>query len=164
MNKRLVLLLFISIYNTGPLKAAYVCPYVCSDDPLLQIYPNQNMCALLSTIPAALQNLDYVMYPNCDVYNTNRFNYNKRFNLFPTAIIVPQTQAQVQYVFQVLIENNLPFAVRSGGHCYGPGSLSSGYIIDLRNFNTITPDIGNNTVTIGAGCHLGEVISSFRRD
>ena len=95
------------------------------------------------------------MYPNCDVYNTNRFNYNKRFNLFPTAIIVPQTQTELQYAFQVLKENNLPFAVRSGGHCYGPGSLSPGYIIDLRNFNEIIPNIGNNTVTIGAGCHLG---------
>jgi len=59
----------------------------------MQIYPNQNMCALLGTIPAALQNLSYITYPNCDVYNTYRFDYNKRFNLFPTAIIVPQTQA-----------------------------------------------------------------------
>jgi FAD/FMN-containing dehydrogenase len=127
----------------------------------MQIYPNQNMCALLNTIPPALQNLDYVMYPNCDIYNTNRFNYNKRFNLFPTAIIVPQNQADLQYVFQILKENNLPFAVRSAGHCYGPGSLSSGYIIDLRNFNEITPNTGNNTVTIGAGCHLGDVISAL---
>jgi hypothetical protein len=127
----------------------------------MQFYPNQNMCALLSTIPPALQDLDYIIYPNCDTYDINRFNYNKRFNLFPAAIIAPQTYAQVQYAFQVLTTNNLPFSVRSGGHCYGPGSLSSGYIIDLRNFNEIIPNVSNNTVTIGAGCHLGEVISTL---
>lgn len=68
---------------------------------------------------------------------------------------------QLQYVFQVLTANHLPFSVRSGGHCYGPGSLSPGYVIDLRNFNAIVPNIGNSTVTIGAGCRLGDVISAL---
>lgn len=161
MNKIVAFILTIGFLNGSQLYAAYSCPYTCSNDPLMQIYPNQNMCTLLNAIPPELTNLDYVMYPNCDIYNTNRFNYNKRFNLFPTAIIVPQTQAQVQYVLQVLTANNLPFAVRSGGHCYGPGSLSPGYIIDLRNFNDIIPDIGSETVTIGAGCRLGDVISTL---
>src|SRR5271163_3081317 len=122
MNQKLLFLFIITIYfATSLLRASCVCTtYTCTDNPLLQIYPNQNMCALLSTIPAELQNLDYVMYPNCDTYNTNRFNYNKRFNLFPAAIIVPQTHAQLQYAFQILTENNFPFTVRSGGHCYGP--------------------------------------------
>jgi len=162
MNTRIALLFMVSISTGSLLDASCQCnTYTCSDDPLMQAYPNQNMCVLLNSIPAALQGLDYVMYPNCDVYNTNRFNYNKRFNLFPIAIIVPQTQVQLQYAFQVLTQNNLPFTTRSGGHCYGPGSLSSGYIIDLRNFNAITPNVGNNTVTIGAGCRLGQVIETL---
>lgn len=163
MNLKLMLLAVVSICcTTNPIPTENVCAtYTCTDDPLMQFYPNQNMCALLGTIPPALQNLDYIIYPNCETYDVNRFNYNKRFNLFPAAIIIPQTYAQVQYVFQALTANNLPFSVRSGGHCYGPGSLSSGYIIDLRNFNEITPNVNNNTVTIGAGCHLGEVISAL---
>src|SRR5271156_2731027 len=139
MKLKLMLLAVVNICYTTTLLTAE-CMYTsstCTDDPLMQFYPNQNMCALLSMIPPALQDLDYVIYPNCDTYDIFRFNYNKRFNLFPTAIIVPQTYAQVQYAFLVLTANNLPFAVRSGGHCYGPGSLSSGYIIDLRNFNEI---------------------------
>jgi FAD/FMN-containing dehydrogenase len=140
---------------------AYICPYVCNTDPLMQIYPNQNMCLLLDGIPPALQSLPYVMYPNCDVYNTNRFGYNKRYNLFPSAVIVPETETDVQYVLQALVQNNLPFSVRSGGHCLEPGSLSLGYIIDLRNFNAITPDVGMQTVFIGAGSRLGEVISTL---
>ena len=31
----------------------------------------------------------------------------------------------------------------------------------MRNFNYITPDVGTSTVTIGAGCRLGEVISTL---
>jgi hypothetical protein len=160
MKKIMMLIFMIGVIN-NQLDATYSCIYQCNDDPLMQIYPNQNMCDLLATIPPELKNLDYVMYPNCDIYNTNRFGYNKRFNLFPVAIIVPQTYAQVQFVLQVLENYKLPFAVRSGGHCYGPGSLSSGYIIDLRNFNAIIPDTNTNTVSIGAGCHLGDVISAL---
>ncbi len=70
----------------------YSCLYTCTVNPLAEIYPNQNMCVLLNSIPPALQNLSYVMYPNCDIYNTNRFGYNKRFNIFPVAIIVPETR------------------------------------------------------------------------
>lgn len=141
--------------------AMYSCVYTCTTNPLEQIYPNQNMCTLLDSIPPALQNLSYVMYPNCDIYNTNRFNYNKRFNIFPTAIIVPQTEADLIYSFQTLTQNDLSFSVRSGGHCYGPGSLSQGYVIDMRNFDSIITDTATNQVFLGAGCKLGDIITAL---
>lgn len=144
-----------------PLLSMYSCNYTCTTNPLAEIYPNQNMCVLLNSIPQALQGLPYAMYPNCDIYNTNRFGFNKRFNFFPTAIIVPTNETELIYTFTTLVENNLPFSVRSGGHCYGPGSLSNGYIIDLRNFNTIVPDTINNQVYLGAACHLGDVITAL---
>lgn len=133
----------------------------CSTNPLEQIYPNQNQCVLLAETPVELRNLSYGIYPNCDPYNTNRFNYNKRFNVFPHVIFTPETNEQVVFLLQTLKKYNLPFAVRSGGHCYGPGSLSDGYIIDLRNFNKIIPDIANQTVFIGSGNRLGQVIQTL---
>ncbi len=141
--------------------AQYTCQYTCSTNPLQEIYPNQNMCLLLDSIPPALQGLSYVMYPCSDVYNTNRFGFNKRFNFFPTSIIVPQNQSQLVTVFQVLKQLNLPFSIRSGGHCFGPGSLSNGYVIDMRNFNSIVTDIPNSQVFIGTGCRLGDIISAL---
>jgi FAD/FMN-containing dehydrogenase len=159
--KNCILFVILAIVIDQTLYGFYNCQYQCSTDPLQQIYPNQNMCQLLNGIPVELQNLPYVMYPNCDIYNTNRFGYNKRFNVFPYGIIVPDRVDQVTYVLQILKKYNLPFAVRSGGHCYGPGSLSLGYIIDLRNFNSIIPDIPNQRAYIGAGCRLGQVIETL---
>ncbi len=31
----------------------------------------------------------------------------------------------------------------------------------MRNFNSITPDISNNQVFLGAGCKLGDVITAL---
>lgn len=115
-----------------------------------------------SDIPPELQNLPYAVYPGNPDYNEDRQNYNKRFNhYYPNAIIIPETNQQIQFVIEVLKKYNLNFSVRSGGHCFEPGSLSQDYIIDLRNFNAIIPDIANQQVYIGAGCQLGTVIDTL---
>lgn len=134
--------------------------YSCSDDPLEQIYPTQNMCVLTGEIPKALRDLPYGMYPTCDIYYTNRFSYNKRWNWFPNAVFTPRTPEEVQYVLGQFIHHKLRFFVRSGGHCYEQ-VIPHGYILDLRNFNEIIPDIDASTVYIGAGSRLGDVISAL---
>lgn len=130
-------------------------------DPLLQIFANQNQCALNAQVPVQLR-VPYGIYPpQCHNYDVARFSYNKRFNVFPHAIFLPNTPQDVAYLVKTLAANNLPFAIRSGGHCYEPGSLSNGYIIDLRKFDYIFPDVATQTVTIGAGLQLGKVISAL---
>ncbi len=116
---------------------------------------------LLKSIPSELQNLPYAIYPTSPEYNAARFNFNKRFSLFPHAIISPRTPQEAIYVLKTLKKYNLPFSIRSGGHCYEPGSLSSGYIFDLSGFNKIQPNIDAEEVSIGAGCRLGKVIEEL---
>lgn len=130
----------------------------CTDNVLKQIYPNQNACVLQSSIPKALQGLSFIVYPiQVQTYNTERFNFNKRFNVFPKAIIIPKSKKTLAKVLKYLRKKNLNFSVRSGGHCFEPGSLSSDYILDLRNFDSI--DIkGDDEVYLGAGLRLGPVI------
>lgn len=135
---------------------------ICTTNTLCKIYSNQNMCFLDQSIPKELKNLSYIIYPTqVNLYNTARFNYNKRFNFFPHAIIKPETASQVAYVISIMRKYKFEFALRSGGHCFGPGSLSSGYIIDLSNFNSIIPNISKQEVFIGAGCLLGNVIQAL---
>ena len=112
-------------------------------------------------IPHGLQNLSYTIYPNSPGYDVARHNYNKRYNVFPQAIIAPETFEQAQYVLKILIKHRLKFSVRSGKHCFEPGSLSPNYIFDLKNFNAIIPNLKDETVFIGAGALLTNVISTL---
>lgn len=134
---------------------------ICTDNVLHQFYPDQNACRLLQNIPSSLQNLPYAIYPPCKGYDTARFNFNKRFNYFPSAIFTPRTAKEVAYVVKTLRKHHLKFSIRSGGHCTEPGSLSPGYIIDLRNFSELKLDIKGKQVYVGAGCRLGSVIEAL---
>jgi len=116
---------------------------------------------LHAAIPPPLQGLPYAVYNTDPTYNTVRFNYNQRFNIFPQAIISPTTQAEAIFVLTQFINYKLSFSIRGGGHCYEPGSLSSGYIFQLSGFNAINIDVANSQVTIGAGCLLKDVISEL---
>jgi len=122
---------------------------------------NQNIYKLIDTIPVELRDLPYAVYPTDVLYNTLRFNFNKRFNVFPKAILSPRTFEEAQYVFSILKSYHLEFSIRSGGHCFEPGSLSSDYIFDLHNFNSIIPDTINDEVYLGAGCRLFQVIEAL---
>jgi len=135
--------------------------FTCTDNTFCQLYVNQNMCTLIQEIPLELQNLPYAIYPNCISYNLSRFIYNKRFNIFPHAIIKPCKTSELIYVLKILRQYNLAFSIRSGGHCFESGSLSPQYIIDLENFNSIELDIENQQVFVGAGARLGCLIQTL---
>ncbi len=135
--------------------------FICTDNVFCQLYANQNMCTLLQDIPFELQNLPYAIYPNCMNYDIFRSIYNKRFNIFPHAIIKHCNQSQLIHVLSTLRRLKLDFSLRSGGHCFESGSLSSEYIIDLGNFNEIKLNIKNQEVFIGAGARLGCVIQTL---
>lgn len=126
-----------------------------------RISTDQNIPILLAQIPPELQNLPYAIYPGDPDYNNARFNFNKRFNVFPKAIFVPTTHEEVTFVLSVLKKHRLEFAVRGGRHCTEPGSLSPDYIIDLSNFSQIIPDVANQQVYIGAGAQLANVIHTL---
>ena len=132
-----------------------------TSNPLEPISPDQNAEKLFQSIPAELQNLDYAIYTSNKNYDTERFNFNKRFNVFSHAIFTPTNAQEVAFVLKSLKKNKLNFAIRSGGHCYEPASLSTGFIIDLRNFKTIQPDVKNEEVYIGAGAESGAVIETL---
>lgn len=165
MNAILIFLLLcstiINLLMVQPTTICNPCPdptFNCNADVLCHFFVNQNMCVLSDEIPQELRNLPYVVYPTCPNYNIERFLYNKRFNVFPHAIIKPCTEQQLLFALSVLKKNNLEFAIRGGGHCYEPGSISPGYVIDVANFNQVTIDFDKQEVFVGAGSLLGNVI------
>ena len=116
---------------------------------------------LIDGIPPELKNLPYAIYPTNPEYNTARFNFNKRFSVYPHAIICPRDPKEAAYILTLLRKHKLDFSVRSGGHCYEPGSLSSGYIFDLKNFNTVVSNVQKEEVYVGAGCRIGDIFKNL---
>lgn len=123
----------------------------------------QNYQLLFNTIPDELQNLSYAIYPTNPKYNDYRFIYNKLFNFFPKAIFYPTKTSDVSYLISNFIKYKLEFSIRSGGHSYEPASLSSGYIIDVKNFSKIEINNKNKTVKVGVGVKLGELINTLSK-
>jgi len=119
----------------------------------------QNALLLQKSIPKELQAWPFIVYPlQTDAYNAERFIFNKRFNVFPKAIIIPNSKKNLAQTLRILKKKNLNFAVRSGGHCFEPGSLSPDYVLDLRHFNSIKLK-KQNEVYVGAGVRSGALIN-----
>ena len=59
--------------------------------------------------------------------------------------------------------NNLPFALRSGGHSYEGLSQSSSVVIDTRIMSSITVNAATKTATVGAGTSLGDLYRAISR-
>lgn len=163
MKNSLCLLLFLSMFAVIKSSPPCRCPFTerCTSNPLKKIYPNQNMCLLLHEVPKEIRRLPYVTLPTCQRYDVLRFNFNKRFNIFPHAILTPRNACEVAQALTLLRRHKLEFAIRSCGHCFGPGSLSSAYVIDLGHFRELKPNSKEGTVYIGTGNRLGYVIQEL---
>jgi hypothetical protein len=135
--------------------------FTTSSLPALLIVLLLPILQLAGEIPTELQNLSYGIYPPSCEYDSSRFNYNKRYNVFPEAIFIPPTKEDVAFVLSMLKKYHLPFALRSGGHCYEPASLSSGYIIDLSAFTEIIADVDTSTAYLGSGCLFENIIPTL---
>jgi FAD/FMN-containing dehydrogenase len=134
---------------------------IINEKNISKIFANQNTDTLIHEIPSELQNLDYGLYPiNCE-YDAARFNFNKRFNVFPHAIFFPRNPQEAAFVLKILKKHSLDFSIRSGGYSDEPASLSSGYIIDMRKFNSIKLSPNQQEAYIGASCQVHEVIEKL---
>src|ERR1700754_2050491 len=69
----------------------------------------------LKEVQAGLQG--YIVLPGDPQYNADRMLFNPVFNPFPVMIIYCLVESDVAIALQLAQEQQLPFTVRSGGHC-----------------------------------------------
>jgi FAD binding domain/Berberine and berberine like len=86
---------------------------------------------------------------------------NLRTEQRPALRALCKTAAGVTALLDWIRSNNLPFALRSGGHSYEGFSQSTAVAVDLRLMNAITVDAANNSVTVGAGASLMQVYQAL---
>jgi FAD/FMN-containing dehydrogenase len=73
----------------------------------------------------------------------------------PAAIAVCASSADVGQVLAFCRQNDLPVAVRGGGHCFAGHSRTNGILIDTSAMRQVR--VAGATATVGAGVLLGEL-------
>lgn len=87
--------------------------------------------------------------------------FNARTMLTPQLRALCKTPQGVSVMVAWCHENNLPFAVRCGGHSYEGLSQSTSVVIDTRLISAITVDAATKTAVVGAGTALGQLYQAI---
>ena len=110
----------------------------------------------LPNLPASDAEL---LVPGSARYKTFQVAYNLRTIKAPRLRALCKTSQGVAAVINWARDNHLPFALRAGGHSYEGFSQSDDVAIDVSQMNHI--DIANATMTVGAGCGLGDIYNKI---
>ena len=107
-----------------------------------------------------------MFHPNEPIYNQSQASYwtAQQSELTPRCRFYPQHARDVQQALSnILIPNNVSFAVVSGGHSSNTGAsnIHDSITIDLSHLNDITLSDGNATVFIGPGARWNDVYSQL---
>jgi FAD/FMN-containing dehydrogenase len=77
----------------------------------------------------------------------------------PLALVRVTAPSEVSTVIKFCVTNNLPLAVRSGGHdLWGRSLIDGAVILDIRELNQIVLAEDQKSITIGGGTQTGDVV------
>lgn len=108
-------------------------------------------------------NNENVVYykPGDPEYEKLRKGFNKRINTLPAIIALCKNTTGVAEAIGYAAKNNLPVAVKSGGHCMeGYSGNNGGLVINLSDMKKIEW-IDNETIKVNPGCTLAELYNNL---
>ena len=117
--------------------------------------------APLPPLPNLTANDALLLQPGQPGYDSFEPAANERVLLRPKLRALCKTANAVSVMVNWCRTNNLPFAVRSGGHSYEGFSQSASVVIDTRMMNQIAFNRTAQTMTVGAGATLGPVYEAI---
>ena len=89
--------------------------------------------------------------------------HNLRYkHIRPGGIVACTSVEVIAGALQWAKDNDMPFAIRGGGHSYAGYSSSSGVVLDMSPMNGIDYRAGNGRVRVGAGASNAEVYAALR--
>lgn len=95
--------------------------------------------------------------PDDATYDQARQVWNTAVNRYPALIVQPADAADVRRAITFAREQNVPIAVRSGGHSpAGYGTVSDGLVIDLGRMKRLDVDSARRIATAAPGLTWGE--------
>lgn len=94
-------------------------------------------------------------------YEELRKGFNKRISKFPLVIALCTSAEDVSEAIKYARKNNLPIAVKSGGHSMeGFSSNDGGMVINLSKMNSVEV-MGDHTIKAGPGCTLSHLYDTI---
>lgn len=109
----------------------------------------------------------YFLKPTDAEYSKRRQIFNKRIGLMPRLIAVCLSDKGVQTALQYAAANQLPVAVKSGGHCFEGFSLNNnGLLVDLSLLKNLKYSAADKSFLAQPGAKLGDVyayLAQFKR-
>jgi FAD/FMN-containing dehydrogenase len=108
--------------------------------------------------PKAVSNGNVQYYKKGDAqYDALRRGFNKRIEKHPAIIALCQNTAGVAEAVKYAAAQNLPVAIKSGGHCMeGFSCNNDGMVINVSQLNSITW-VNDYTIKVGPGCMLSQL-------
>jgi FAD/FMN-containing dehydrogenase len=85
--------------------------------------------------------------------------YNLRTELRPALRAMCRTAKGMAQAIAWLRDKNIPFALRSGGHCFEGFSQSTSVVVDTRLMSDVA--VHNSALSVGAGASLGQVYQAI---
>ncbi|KAI2607915.1 putative FAD-binding oxidoreductase [Hypoxylon sp. NC1633] len=81
----------------------------------------------------------------------------------PACIIQPASTEEVSHVLSTVVDWDVNFAIRSGGHSVvvGAANINGGVLIDMAKINTVEYDADKEVAVIGSGLRWKEVYTSL---
>src|SRR5215468_2462573 len=98
-----------------------------------------------------------LLRPGTDAYESARKVWNGMIDRRPSWIARCRGVEDVQIAIRFARENDLPLAIRGGGHnAAGLGTCDGGLVIDLRGMRDVVIDPATRTARAGGGATWGE--------
>ncbi|KAI0156880.1 putative FAD-binding oxidoreductase [Xylariaceae sp. FL1272] len=101
-----------------------------------------------------------IVTPSATNYTTlSEENWSQTSWHNPTCIALLTTATEISSLVSFLVDSQVPFAVRSGGHSPNPfdASIENGVLISLDNLDEISYDPGTELITLGPGARWDPV-------
>jgi FAD binding domain-containing protein/berberine-like enzyme len=117
--------------------------------------------AQLPALPALSSADALLLRPGDAQFANYQASFNARTMLSPQLRAMCKTVKAVTVMIDWCRGNDLPFAIRCGGHSYEGFSQSISVVIDTRMMDAIRVDAKTNTASVGAGASLGALYTAI---
>jgi hypothetical protein len=119
--------------------------------------------APLATLPPlpSIPDAD-LLTPGSGEYDQCLPAFNLRTAVAPALRALCKSEAAVAAMVDWVRDQNVPFAIRCGGHSFEGFSQSPQVVIDVRGIDAVAVDLAGQTVTVGSGASLGAVYRALQ--